>query len=216
MAKWLQRMETFIGGGPGGTRRVKAFRWLVLVGLIGAILLIGASMLNVKTVDPTKQPNYSPPSDKDIPQQETFLGSGNAGADDPFYEIESKLETRLRDLLETMVGVGTTSVMVTVDSTEETVVQLNEKQTQELTDETDKAGATRHITSVTKDGQVVLYEVSGGQQPIVVKKVKPRVRGVVIVAKGAENATVHRIIAEAVSRGLDVPLQRISVVPRKS
>jgi stage III sporulation protein AG len=115
-----------------------------------------------------------------------------------------------------MVGVGTVSVMVTVDSTEETVVQLNEKTTQQLTNESDKNGTSRHVTDITRDGQVVLYEVSGGQAPIVVKKVKPKVRGAVVVAKGAENATVRKLVQEAVSRGLDVPMNRISVVPRKS
>lgn len=216
MAKWLQQLESFIGGGSGGQRRIKAFRLLVLIGLIGAALLLAASLMNVKTVDPAQDPNFSPPHDEDAPQQETFLGGGQDKAD-PFTDIETHIEGRLKDLLESMVGVGTTDVMVTVDSTEETIVQLNEKQIQEITDETDRNGARRHITNVTRDGQVVLYEVSSGNQsPIVVKKLKPRIRGVMIVAKGAENATVHKLIAEAVSRGLDVPVHRISVVPRKT
>ncbi|MFC5701058.1 stage III sporulation protein AG [Cohnella faecalis] len=218
MAKWLQKLETFIGGGPGGARRVRAFRWLVLIGLIGAALLLAASLLNVKTVDPSKQPDYSPYRDEDVPkQQEAFIGGGESGKDDPFTDIEAQLETRLKEMLETMVGVGSSDVMVTVESTEETVVQLNEKTTSQITEETDRNGAKRHITDVTRDGQVVLYEVSSGSKsPIIVKKLKPKVRGVIIVAKGAENATVHRLIAEAVSRGLDVPIHRISVVPRKS
>jgi len=120
-------------------------------------------------------------------------------------------------MLEKIVGVGTVDVLVTVDSTEETVVQLNEKQMQTITDETDRNGAKRHITDISKDGQVVLYEVSSGtQSPIVVKKIKPRIRGVMIVAKGAESAAVKKLIAEAVSGGLDVPIHRISVVPRKT
>ncbi|MBB6675240.1 stage III sporulation protein AG [Cohnella nanjingensis] len=215
MAKWLQQLETFIGGGPGGPKRVKAFRWLVLIGLIGAVLLLVASYVNVKTVPPSGN-EINPPHDTDVPQaqQETFLGTGD-GKDDPFAEIETQLDSRLKEMLENIVGVGTTDVMVTVESTEETVVQLNEKKTQQITDETDKNGARRHITDVTQDGQVVLYEVSGGKSPIVVKKVKPRIRGVLIVAKGAENATVHRMIAEAIASGLDVPIHRISVVPRK-
>ncbi|MCD9021328.1 stage III sporulation protein AG [Cohnella silvisoli] len=215
MAKWLQQLESFIGGGSGGPRRVKAFRWLVLIGLIGAAMVLAASLMNVKTVDPEKDPNLSPPRDEDIPQQETFLGSGdNKG--NSFTDIESEIEGRLKDLLERIVGVGTADVMVTVDSTEETVVQLNEKTMSQITEETDRNGASRHITDITKDGQVVLYEVSGSQSPIVVKKLKPRIRGVLIVAKGSENQTVHRLIAEAVSRGLDVPIHRISVVPRKT
>jgi stage III sporulation protein AG len=215
MAKWLQQLESFIGGGSGGPRRVKAFRWLVLIGLIGAVMLLAASLMNVKTVDPAKDPNLSPPHDEDIPQQETFLGSDDKKGNS-FTDIESEFEGRLKDLLERIVGVGTADVMVTVDSTEETVVQLNEKTMSQITEETDRNGASRHITDITKDGQVVLYEVSGSQSPIVVKKVKPRIRGVLIVANGAENATVHKLIAEAVSRGLDVPIHRISVVPRKT
>jgi stage III sporulation protein AG len=216
MAKWLQQLESFIGGGSGGPRRIKAFRWLVLIGLIGAVMLLVASLMNVKTLDPTKNPDLSPPKDADIPGQTTFL-SGGEPKSNSFAEIESELESQLKDLLESMVGVGTADVMVTVDSTEETVVQLNEKKMSQITEETDRNGASRHITNITNDGQVVLYEVSGGiQAPIIVKKLKPRIRGVLIVAKGAENQTVHKLIAEAVSRGLDVPMHRISVVPRKT
>ncbi|MBN2984447.1 MULTISPECIES: stage III sporulation protein AG [Cohnella] len=214
MAKWLQQLETFIGGGPGGPRRVKAFRWLVLIGLIGAALILVANLLNVKTIDPSGDKDYAPLGDNDSPEQQTMT-AGAARVDDPFVEIETTLETRLKEMLENMVGVGTADVMVTVESTEETVVQQNERDTSTITEESDRNGAKRHITDVTRDGQVVLYEVSGSQTPIVVKKIKPRVRGVLIVAKGGENATVHKLIAEAVSRGLDVPIHRISVVPRK-
>jgi stage III sporulation protein AG len=216
MAKWLQQLESFIGGGSGGPRRVKAFRWLVLIGLIGAVLLLVSSMLNVKKLDPSQNPDLSPPKDEDVQQQAAFLGGGDDKTS-AFTDIETEIEGRLKDLLEKLVGVGTVTVLVTVDSTEETVVQLNEKTMQTLTEETDRNGAKRHITDISKDGQVVLYEVSSGiQSPIVVKKLKPRIRGVAILAKGAENATVHRLIAETVSRGLDVPIHRISVAPRKS
>lgn len=218
MAKWLERLESFIGGGKGGGGRIRTFRWLVLLGLIGAALLLAASLLNVKKIDPGGQPDWNPPGDQDAPQQQeatTFMRGGTDKAD-PFADIESALESRLKELLENIVGVGSTSVMVTVESTEETVVQLNEKTTQQLTNESDRNGTSRHITNTTRDGQVVLYELSGGQAPIVVKKLKPRIRGVIIVAKGAENATVHKLVQEAVSRGLDVPMHRISVVPRKT
>jgi stage III sporulation protein AG len=173
-------------------------------------------MLNVKQLDPNQDPNLSPPHDEDTPQQTTFMGSEERKTT-PFAEIEAEFENRLKEQLEKIVGVGTTNVMVMVDSTEETIVQLDEKQMQTLTEETDRNGAKRHITDISKDGQVVLYEVESGlQSPIVVKKLKPRIRGVSVVACGVENATVQRLIAETVSRGLDVPMHRISVVPGKS
>jgi len=216
MAKWLQQLETFIGGGPGGPRRVKAFRWLILIGLIGAALLLIASFLNFKTVPPAQDPPSSSPSAEENAQQTAILSSGGDEVKDPFLDIESSLETRLKDMLEQIVGVGTVSVMVSVESTDETVVQLDEKTMQQLTDETDRNGAKRHITEITKEGQVAMYEVSGGAQtPIVVKRLRPEIRGVLVVARGAENATVQRLIVEAIAKGLDVPTHRISVVPRK-
>lgn len=215
MAKWLQQLESFIGGGPGGPRRVRAFRWLILIGLIGAALLLIASFLNIKTVPPPED-TAAPSPEAGAAQQAAILSGGGDDPKDPFFDIESSLETRLKEMLEQIVGVGTVSVMINVESTDETVVQLDEKTMQQLTDETDRNGATRHITEITKDGQVAMYEVSGGEQtPIVVKKLRPEIRGVLVVAKGAENATVQRLIVEAIAKGLDVPTHRISVVPRK-
>lgn len=219
MAKWLQQLESYIGGGPGGPRRVKAFRWLILIGLIGAALLLIASFLNVKTVPKALDPpsaSSATSGTEETAQQAAILSGGGDDVKDPFLDIESSLETRLKDMLEQIVGVGTVSVMVSVESTDETVVQLDEKTMQQLTDETDRNGAKRHITEITKEGQVAMYEVSGGAQtPIVVKKLRPEIRGILVVAKGAENATVHRLIVEAIAKGMDVPTHRISVVPRK-
>lgn len=218
MAKWLQRLEEWAGVGPGGQGRIKTFRLLVLLGLIGLALLLGASLLEVKPVAPGDIERNVPLEDRDVPggeERETFLRSGADGGDNPFAPLERELENEIKDILEKMVGVGTVDVLVTIDSTEEIVVQKNESMSQRLTNESDRNGATRHITETTRDGQVVLYETSGAQSPIVVKRIKPHVRGVLIVARGAENGTVHRLIAEAVSRGLDVPLHRVSVVPRK-
>lgn len=60
-----------------------------------------------------------------------------------------------------------------------------------------------------------MYESTDGKTPIVTKRIKPKVRGVVVVAKGAENAVVKSLIVDAVEKGLNVPAYRISVVPRK-
>lgn len=53
-----------------------------------------------------------------------------------------------------------------------------------------------------------------GEQPIVLKKLKPQVRGVLVVAKGAENLKVKAAMIEAIQRVLDVPMHRISVMPK--
>lgn len=206
MAKWLQWLESRIGGGPGGAKRIGAFRWLLLLGLLGVALMILNSFLHVKPVG-------SPDDDGGPPQVEQAFAR-NADKS-PFQDYEEAYGSALRDILQKVVGVGEVEVLVTIDSTEETVLHSNTKETQQLTNEKDQNGSTRHITEITRSGEVVLYEASGGQTPIVLKKIKPRLRGVVVVAKGAENLTVKQMITEAASRGLDVPAHRISVLPRK-
>jgi stage III sporulation protein AG len=89
------------------------------------------------------------------------------------------------------------------------------RDTQQVTSEKDVNGATRNITDVTRSGDTVMYSNSGSQSPLVQKYIKPKIRGVLIVAKGAENITVKKLISDAVERGLDVPPHRISIVPRK-
>ncbi|MNG41571.1 hypothetical protein D3C84_1308380 [compost metagenome] len=61
----------------------------------------------------------------------------------------------------------------------------------------------------------MLYEVSGDQTPIITKKIKPRISGILIVAKGSENPVVKRLILDAVEKGINVPINRISIAPRK-
>lgn len=205
--KWLNQL---LGGGPGGTKRVQTFRWLLLLGLAGAAFMILSSFISIKEVDPIGTGRASP----ETPAQPAF-GSGSKDRS-PFREYEEAYQNQLKEILTKIVGVGEVEVLVTIDSTEETVVERNTKETQQTTNEKDQHGATRHITDINRDGEVVLYEVSGGgKQPLVTKTIKPKIRGVVVVAKGAENLTVKKMISEAVERGLEVPAHRISILPRK-
>lgn len=209
MAKWLDGIESAVGGGPGGPKRVRTLRILLIIGGIGAALMILNSFLTYKGVEPSVQEPNPPP------QSEAAWGNSVTSGSSVFATLENSLEVRLKEILEKIVGVGTVDVLVTLDSTEESILERNTQESQQITDENDPNGGKRHITSITKDGQVVLYEVSGDQKPIITKTINPRIRGILIVAKGAENVTVRRLITNAVEKGINVPVNRISVVPSK-
>lgn len=213
MGAWWKKIEELLGGGPGGSRRVKTFRWLVLVGLVGCGLMIlnSFSFLSVKDVDPIQSGRASPPDEKAAP----VLSSGVSKEQGSFQDYEQAYEAELREILTKIVGVGEVEVMVTIDSTEELQVEKNLKDTQQVTNEKATDGGTRSVTDVTRSTEAVTMSQAGEEGPLVVKTTKPKVRGVVVVAKGAENATVKKLISDAVERGLDVPPHRISVVPRK-
>lgn len=214
MAGIWRKLEELLGRGPGGTKRVQTFRWLLLIALFGgALMLIGSFLqLDVKEVGPVGISGK--PSSPDNRDAEPVMGGGSR-EQSIFRDYEQDYESQLKDILQKIVGVGEVEVLVTLESTEEATVEKNGKDTQQVTDEKDQSGATRHITDVTRSGEAVILSQSGNQTPLVLKYVKPKIRGVVVVAKGAENLTVKKLLVEAVERGLDVPPHRISVVPRK-
>lgn len=211
MAKWLEKLEAMAGGGPGGPKRVKMLRLLLIIGCVGALLMLINSFLTFNKVEPSLQGQGQNLQSVD----DTVWTSSGSQEGASFETAEQPLEARLKEILEKIVGVGEVDVLVTIDSTEEIVVERNEKETQSVTDENDKNGGKRHITAINKDGEVVLVEVSGDQKPIIKKTINPRIRGVLIVAKGAENVTVRRLIIDAVEKGVNVAATRISVAPRK-
>jgi stage III sporulation protein AG len=211
MGKLSEFFERQFGGGANGTKRVRTFYWIVLIALLGAAVMVINGFLTVKEVDPTSASRASP-----SPQSGSQAASTSSKQSSIIDEIEHIYETRLKEILQNIVGVGDVDVLVTIESTEELSVDKNYKDSQQQTNERDNNGATRNITEVNRSGDVVLYQVSSGnQQPLVLKTIKPKVRGVVVVAKGAENLTLKKMITEAVERGLDVSAIRISVLPRK-
>ncbi|CAM3589171.1 stage III sporulation protein AG [Marinicrinis lubricantis] len=210
MGKWLQFLERWIGGGKDGEKKVKTLRMLILLGLVGVAFVVLNSFITDQSMN-LNDDRASPPEEG----LEQPLSLEEGASDSLFLEYERDVENRVKEVLSKIVGVGAVDVMVSIESTEEKVVYRNTRESQQLTNEKDVDGATRHITSITKDGEIVLYEVSGGQQPIILKTIKPKIRGIIIVAGGAENATVKQLIVESVRKGLGVPSHRLSVVPRK-
>ncbi|MEO2258027.1 stage III sporulation protein AG [Paenibacillus amylolyticus] len=210
MKQWFKKMETWMGGGEGGARRSQTFRWLIILGLIGVGIMLFNSFVNVKKID-SENIGREPPN----PSASMASIQTDPSEQNPFQAIEIAFEDKIKGVLENIVGVGTVDVMVTVDSTEELVVQRNVKDSQQLTEETDASGGKRHMTQYTRDGEIITYEISGDQTPIVTKKLKPQIRGVLVVARGAENKVVKDLITDAVEKGLNVAAYRISVVPRK-
>ena len=45
MAKWLESLESAVGGGPSGPKRIRTLRILLIVGGIGAMLMLINSFL---------------------------------------------------------------------------------------------------------------------------------------------------------------------------
>lgn len=190
-------------------KQIVVFRGVVIIVVLGVMVIIFAKFIEVdklvvKSAN-TTQIVENPIDSSYIPHS----------TESPFSTIETALELRTKDILEKMIGVGKVDVLITVESTEEQIIEQNKNESKSITQETDKNGGTREVTTTTNDGQVVFLETGKTQEPVVTKIINPRIRGVLIVAEGAEDATVRKLIIQAVEKGLNVHQSKISVVPSK-
>ena len=122
------------------------------------------------------------------------------------------LERKLEDILSRLKGVGEVKVMITLEETEEVVPAFNTTKNNETTKETDSQGGTREIIREDMTIQVVTGDEGS---PIVLKEIKPTIRGVIVIAEGADNLSVKEILYEAVKTALGIPGNRVEVYSGK-
>lgn len=128
-------------------------------------------------------------------------------------ELEESYEKDLQKMLNNIQGVSEVEVMVNLDSTNIKVYETNLIKGQQITNESDTNGGVRKVEDQTEETQVVLVRQGDQEVPLLVQTEKPKVRGVFVVAKGVDHSEVKMWVIEAVSRVLDVPSHKVSVMP---
>ncbi|WP_286884419.1 stage III sporulation protein AG [Aneurinibacillus sp. UBA3580] len=189
-------------------KKLGAMQWLLIIGALGVGFMIVGSFYNFDQSPPDAPSPPATSEDKAVfaqKKQESYT----------MEEYEAMYEKKLKEVLQTITGVGEVSVMVNIESTEEIVVEKNTNRQTQTTREADK-GATRDISSESTQEQVIITKDGSSERPVVMKTVKPKVRGVVVVAEGAGNLQVKAWILEAVQKVLAVPSYKISILPKKA
>ena len=143
------------------------------------------------------------------PKQSTGASSASAGPSDD-YALE--LEHRLSEILSGMSGVGKVEVMITLQSSEEQVVEKDRPISRSNTTETDSQGGSRNIYQTDSDETTVLDSNGSDSSPFVIKTLTPKVEGVVVVAQGAGSGDTSRNITEAVQALFGIEAHKIKVL----
>lgn len=207
---WLKKL---LSNDDQSEKRVGKYQYMILVLCIGATFMLASNILFKKQVVPPDVTAAKTTEEEasDVPAFGLNKGSGNKAITD--YERE--YETQLKEALDEMLGVNDVRVVVNIDSTEEKVLEKNKVSKNQTTDETDREGGKRTVQDASVDEQLVIIRNGEKEVPIVVETKKPEIRGVLVVAKGAENIQVKKWIIEAVTRALGVPSHRVAVMPKK-
>ena len=190
------------------------------------IILILSGILLFIIALPTKEEKgtqiESQENRKSVMRGYTDVGEAdsNGGAYDQNVETENDyavyLEQKLEKMLEGVSGVGKVSVMVTLQSSEELVVEEDAPVSRSNTTETDYAGGSRMISQMDAQETTIYRTEGNNSEPYVVKTILPKVEGVLVVAKGAGKGNVDKYITEIAQALFGVEAHKVKVVPMES
>ncbi|MBO5281557.1 MAG: stage III sporulation protein AG [Lachnospiraceae bacterium] len=163
------------------------------------------------------------PTEKSGGQEEGAVGeaSGGAGSSSSGIaestgitsteEYTAYLERRLEETLSRISGVGSVQVMITLEATEELVVEKDQQTQSSNTTEEDSQGGSRYVYQSDRSENTV-YHSSGSNEPYVVKTLMPEVSGVVVVAQGAGTGQISKEITDVVQALFGVEAHKVKVV----
>ncbi|WP_062104715.1 stage III sporulation protein AG [Bacillus niameyensis] len=206
---WIKEKIAAFKTSPSPDKKGGKSSYLLILLVLGAFLMILGSIWKEPPKDATVVSSTSDES------SETF-GTKNTDTNSEMKIFEEQYENQLKDALEQIVGVHSVSVIVNVEATERKVLEKNAVLRSQTTREEDQEGGVRQIEDQSKEDEVVIIQNGDKEEPIILETKKPEIKGVLVVAGGAENIQVEKWIIQAVTRVLDVPSHRVAVIPKKS
>lgn len=196
--KWKQ----WISGLRTGEKLPKKNQ-LLLILLSGILLLV--------IVFPVPEQRESSSAAQQAGDAETSLSSEIRDNGD----YERYLEEKTSRILEDVEGVGEVTVMITLKSDGQKIIEKDQSSSSQSTDEEDSSGGTRSVEDRSSD-KTSIYEqtADGSSTPYVSKELAPEVEGVVVIADGGDNAVVAQNITEAVQALFGVEAHKIKIMKR--
>ncbi|MFB4164596.1 stage III sporulation protein AG [Alteribacillus sp. JSM 102045] len=180
------------------------------------ILLFGIILMVIGTLGKEKEEE---PSDEQLVQheglqEEAIETNSKASGNSDVSDTERAIQTRLSEMLEKISGVSEVKVMVNLQGTEEKVYEKDTTIRQQITSEEDREGGKRDLEDGTKEEQIVIVRQGEQEEPLLIHTKKPEARGVLVVAEGVEDIKVKEWVVEAVTKVMDIPPHKVSVLPR--
>lgn len=116
---------------------------------------------------------------------------------------EKELAQEIEETLSMVQGVGKIKVMINTEEGYENIIKNDYKK-----EKYEENGSSRAI-----DEEKTVFNDSG--EPIVLKEVKPKIEGIIIVAEGGDNVLVKNSLINAVQALLGVEAHKIEILKMK-
>ncbi len=184
-----------------GKKKLTTFENLIVIVILGVIIILAGSFFT--------QSGNSKNTMKDASGLSSSNEAGNSGQDNPIdgQEIVADIENRLADLLSQVEGAGLVRVMVYADTSSEQIPAYNNEQDTRNDERTD--GKSSEISETRE------LALSGDETPVILKVMIPQIKGVVVVAEGANDILIKEQLNNAVCTLLGIPEHRVQILKHK-
>ncbi|MCB2359280.1 stage III sporulation protein AG [Clostridium estertheticum] len=211
LSKFTEFIKTKINIGNESSKNDKSKKSDKLLGnillliLVAVVIVLASSSFKSSKPTSTEQTTIDTETQKNATAKVTNTAAVN--------DYEAQLESKLKLTLEGMEGVGKVQVMIYFESGEESVPAVNVNDSKSVTKEDDKAGGTRNITQDNNGSTVVMENNGSANEPLIVKKIKPIITGVCVVAEGSGVKITELRIRQAVINLFNLPENKVNVYP---
>jgi len=137
---------------------------------------------------------------------------GNVNTVSTALSYEQQLEQNLIRILGGIEGVEKVDVMITLESDSEAVPAMDIVESEKTTNEKDNNGGTREIIQHDINKKVVMVSQAGTNEPLIIKNIKPEIKGVVVLVKGINDENIKYDIFKTVQTVLGVPAYKVKIV----
>jgi len=184
----------------GGKKKPFPLENLVIIVVVGIIIILASGFFSRPTGSVNASGNAA--SNRDDTQDSRAESTAFMGDD-----IIKNLEERLAYLLSQVEGAGQVEVMIYADSSSEMIPAYNDQVDSRSSEETERIS--------TESSERRELALSGDDKPVILKVEIPEIKGVVVVAQGADDFLVKQELNRAVCTLLGVPEHRVQILKHK-
>lgn len=127
-------------------------------------------------------------------------------------EYRMTLEVSAKELVRSITGDSDSQVYISFSGSTEYVYAKEEASDKDIKENKESLDIYNNETSDKKEESYIIINTDNGEQPLLISAIAPRVRGVAVVAEGAEESDKREAIISALSVFLDVSERDISVI----
>ena len=129
--------------------------------------------------------------------------------------LKSSAEEDLEKVLSNIKGAGKVKVMITYDNGVEDVFAVNTEKKTDTVSEKSANGKSKNSETVTESKTLVTFKNDNGEEALVIVENEPKVKGVIVVAQGADNVNVKLDLQKAVETILQIKSSQVEIFVMK-